>query len=153
MVSFDLDFDNPYQRSFSNYQRYKGSIFEDTFYLEDPIYGFLYSGQAQPQSERGLYVFSRYQPHRALVLSGDFDTWTRVADQAKYFRTVLRAQYRPVFNVRFHIRHKWQKRGSMNTMDPSAFYSQETILRSQIRLSGYDQIELLWKRRNIFLLC
>ena len=143
---YDLDFDNPYQRSFSNYQRYKGSIFEDTFYLEDPIYGFLYSGQAQPQSERGLYVFSRYQPHRALVLSGDFDTWTRVADQAKYFRTVLRAQYRPVFNVRFHIRHKWQKRGSMNTMDPSAFYSQETILRSQIRLSGYDQIELLWVR-------
>ena len=143
---YDLDLDNPYQRSLSNYQRYKGSIFEETFYLEDPIYGFLYSGQAQPQSERGLYVFSRYQPHRALVLSGDFDTWTRVADQAKYFRTVLRAQYRPVFNVRFHIRHKWQKRGSMNTMDPSAFYSQETILRSQIRLSGYDQIELLWVR-------
>jgi len=143
---YDLDFDNPYQRSFSNYQRYKGSIFEDTFYLADPIYGFLYSGQAQPQSEKGLYVFSRYQPHRALVLSGDFDTWTRAADQARYFRTVLRAQYRPVFNMRFHIRHKWQKRGSMNTMDPSAFYSQETILRSQIRLSGYDQIELLWVR-------
>ena len=141
---YDLDFDNPYQRSFSNYQRYKGSIFEDTFYLEDPIYGFLYSGQAQPQSEKGLYVFSRYQPHRALVLSGDFDTWTRAADQAKYFRTVLRGQYRPVFNVRFHVRHKWQKRGSMNLMDPSAFYSQETIFRSQIRLSGYDQIELIW---------
>ena len=141
---YDLGFDNPYQRSFSNYQRYKGSIFEDTFYLEDPIYGFLYSGQAQPQSEKGLYVFSRYQPHRALVLSGDFDTWTRAADQAKYFRTVLRAQYRPVFNVRFHVRHKWQKRGSMNLMDPSAFYSQETIFRSQIRLSGYDQIELIW---------
>tara|TARA_B110000438_G_scaffold50281_2_gene50787 strand:+ start:1094 stop:3553 length:2460 start_codon:yes stop_codon:yes gene_type:complete len=141
---YDLAFDNPYQRSFSNYQRYKGSIFEDTFYLEDPIYGFLYSGQAQPQSEKGLYVFSRYQPHRALVLSGDFDTWTRAADQARYFRTVLRAQYRPVFNVRFHIRHKWQKRGSMNVMDPSAFYSQETIIRSQIRLSGFDQIELMW---------
>ena len=141
---YDLEFDNPYQRSFSNYQRYKGTIFEDTFYLEDPIYGFLYSGQAQPQSEKGLYVFSRYQPHRALVLSGDFDTWTRAADQAKYFRTVLRGQYRPVFNVRFHVRHKWQKRGSMNLMDPSAFYSQETIFRSQIRLSGYDQIELIW---------
>ena len=32
----------------------------------------------------------------------------------------------------------------MNLMDPSAFYSQETIFRSQIRLSGYDQIELIW---------
>ena len=143
---YDLGFDNPYQRSFSNYSRYKGSIFEDTFYLEDPIYGFLYTGQAQPQSEKGIYVNSRYQPHRALVLSGDFDTWTRVADQARYFRTVMRAQYRPVFNMRFSIRHKWQKRGSMNHLDPSAYYSQETIIRSQIRLSGYDQIELMWVR-------
>ena len=143
---YDLEFDNPYQRSFSNYQRYKGSIFEDTFYLEDPIYGFLYTGQAQPQSEKGIYVNSRYQPHRALVLSGDFDTWTRVADQAKYYRTVMRAQYRPVFNLRFSIRHKWQKRGSMNVLDPAAYYSQETIIRSQLRLSGYDQIELMWVR-------
>ena len=143
---YDLGFDNPYQRSFSNYSRYKGSIFEDTFYLQDPIYGFLYTGQAQPQSEKGVYVNSRYQPHRTLVLSGDFDTWTRVADQARYFRTVMRAQYRPVFNMRFSIRHKWQKRGSMSHLDPSAYYSQETILRSQIRLSGYDQIELMWVR-------
>tara|TARA_X000001036_G_scaffold93554_1_gene86205 strand:- start:160 stop:2625 length:2466 start_codon:yes stop_codon:yes gene_type:complete len=143
---YDLEFDNPYQRSFSNYQRYKGTIFEDTFYLEDPIYGFLYSGQAQPQSEKGLYVNSRYQPHRALVISGDFDTWTRAADQARYFRTVMRLQYRPVFNVRFNIRHKWQKRGSMSSLDPSAFYSQETIIRSQIRLSAYDQLELMWVR-------
>ena len=143
---YDLEFDNPYQRSFSNYQRYKGTIFEDTFYLEDPIYGFLYSGQAQPQSEKGLYVNSRYQPHRALVISGDFDTWTRAADQARYFRTVMRLQYRPVFNVRFNIRHKWQKRGSMSALDPSAFYSQETIIRSQIRLSAYDQLELMWVR-------
>ena len=143
---YDLGFDNPYQRSFSNYSRYKGSIFEDTFYLEDPIYGFLYTGQAQPQSEKGIYINSRYQPHRALVLSGDFDTWTRVADKARYFRTVMRAQYRPVFNMRFSIRHKWQKRGSMNHLDPSAYYSQETIIRSQIRLSGYDQIELMWVR-------
>ena len=42
--NYDLEFDNPYQRSFSNYQRYKTSIFEDTYWLEDPVYGFLYSG-------------------------------------------------------------------------------------------------------------
>ena len=58
----------------------------------------------------------------------------------------MRAQYRPVFNLRFSIRHKWQKRGSMNVLDPSAYYSQETIIRSQIRLSGFDQIELMWIR-------
>ena len=28
----------------------------------------------------------------------------------------------------------------MSSLDPSAFYSQETIIRSQIRLSAYDQL-------------
>ena len=41
--NYDLEFDNPYQRSFSNYQRYKTTIFEDTYWLDDPIYGYLYS--------------------------------------------------------------------------------------------------------------
>mgnify|MGYP006159491357 CR=1 FL=1 len=140
---YDLGFDNPYQRSFANYQRYKGTIFEDTFYLEDPIYGFLYTGQAQPQAERGIYVNSRFQVSRSLVLSGDYDTWTRVADLARYYRTVAKIQFRPLFNVRFNLRHKWQKRAGYNSLDPSAFYAQETILRSQIRLSSYDQIELI----------
>ena len=40
---YDLDFDNPYQRSFSEYRRYKSSIFEDPYWLEDPIYYNLYS--------------------------------------------------------------------------------------------------------------
>ena len=141
---YDLEYDNPYQRSFSNYQRYKGSIFEDTFYLEDPVYGFLYSGQAQPQSEKGIYVFTRYQANKSLILTADFDTWTRNADNARYYRTVVRAQFRPVFNFRVHIRHKWQKRGGLNVLDPSAFYSQETIIRSQLRLSRYNQLELMW---------
>ena len=144
--NYDLEFDNPYQRSFANYQRYKGSIFEDTFYLEDPIYGFLYSGQAQPQAERGYYIFTRFQAHRTLVITADFDTWTRLADQSRYYRTVARIQYRPVFNVRFHLRHKWQERGGMNTLDPSSFFSQETILRSQVRLSRYNQMEFIWIR-------
>ena len=34
----------------------------------------------------------------------------------------------------------------MNILDPAAYYSQETIIRSQLRLSGYDQIELMWVR-------
>ncbi|NQU27207.1 MAG: hypothetical protein HQ528_02845 [Candidatus Marinimicrobia bacterium] len=141
---YDLDYDNPYQRSFSNYQRYKGTIFEDTFYLEDAIYGFLYTGAAQPQAERGVYVYSRYQFHRQFVLTSDFDTWTRVADNARYLRTVVRLQYRPAFNYRFNIRQKWQMRGAHNKLDPSAFYARETIVRAQLRLSRYDNIELLY---------
>jgi hypothetical protein len=143
---YDLEYDNPYQRSFSNYQRYKGTIFEDTFYLEDPIYGFLYTGAAQPQAERGVFLSSRYQFNRQAVLTTDFDTWTRVADNARYYRSVVRLQYRPTFNFRINIRQKWQQRGAHNSYDPSAFYSRESIVRAQLRLSRYNQLELYYGR-------
>ena len=146
---YDLEYDNPYQRSFSNYQRYKGTIFEDTFYLKDPIYGYLYSAQSQPQAERGLYIGSRYQFHRQFVLDTDFDTWTRVADNARYYRTVLSLEYRPVFNYRFDIRQKWQARGALNFFDPSTFYARETIIRAQLRLSRYNNLELKYINSSV----
>lgn len=146
---YDLEFDNPYQRSFSNYQRYKGTIFEDTFYLEDPIYGYLFSAAAQPQSERGIYFSSRYQFHRQFVITTDFDTWTRNADQARYYRTVVRLQYRPVFNYRFNIRQKWQMRSAYNELDPSQFYSRETIIRAQLRMSRYNNLELIYTMSSV----
>ena len=57
--NYDLKYDNPYQRSYSNYQRYKSTIFEDGYWLEDPIYSYLHSGNPQPQAEEGFfYLFS-----------------------------------------------------------------------------------------------
>ncbi len=146
---YDLEFDNPYQRSFSNYQRYKGTIFEDTFYLEDPIFGLLYNASAQPQAERGIYFTSRYQFHRQFVVATDFDTWTRNADQARYYRTVVKLQYRPVFNYRFNIRQKWQIRSAYNEMDPSRFYSRETLIRAQLRMSRYNSLELIYSNSTV----
>ncbi len=141
---YDLGFDNPYQRSFSNYQRYKSSIFEDEFYLKDPVLSYLYTGASQPQAERGIYVSSRYQIHRTWVLTTNFDTWTRVADGARYYRTVATAEYRPVFNYRFKIRQKWQARGSFNIFSPTGYENRETILTGRMRLSGYDQLQITY---------
>jgi len=143
---YDLEFDNPYQRSFSNYQRFKTSIFEDGYWLEDPVYSFLYSGNPQPQSEQGFYFFTRYQFHRSLVSYINWDTWTRKADDAKYYRTVLSVDWRPVFNYRINIRQKWQERGSFDIFHPSPFDSRETRIRFRLRLSRFNQLELLYSR-------
>jgi hypothetical protein len=143
---YDLGYDNPYQRSFSNYQRYKSSIFEDSFYLKDPVYSYLYTGAAQPQAERGIFVSSRYQIHRSWVLTTNFDTWTRVADGSRYYRTVATAEYRPTFNYRFKIRQKWQARSSFNIFSPTGYESRETILTARMRLSGYDELKVTCMR-------
>ncbi|MAV65250.1 MAG: hypothetical protein CMG00_08685 [Candidatus Marinimicrobia bacterium] len=142
--NYDLEYDNPYQRSFSNYQRYKTTIFEDTYWLEDPSFGFLYSGNPQPQAEEGLYVASRYQVSRSLVTTLNWDTWNRKADNSKYFRIVGNFDWRPVFNYRFKLRQKWQARGAFNIEHPSPYYSRETRLTVQLRLSNYSNVELLY---------
>ena len=59
--NYQLGFDNPYQRSFSNYRRYKRTVYEDYFYLQDPRYGQLYTNNPQPQQERGFYVTSGFR--------------------------------------------------------------------------------------------
>ena len=143
---YDLEFDNPYQRSFSNYQRYKTSIFEDTYWLEDPGYGYLYSGNPQPQSEEGIFLSSRYQIHRSIVLRCNIDAWNRQADNTKYYRTVLNFEWRPVFNYRIYVRQKWQERGQFNIFHPSPYDSRETIIKFLLRLSNYDNLQLVYSK-------
>ncbi len=142
--NYDLEYDNPYQRSFSNYQRYKSTIFEDVYWLEDPVYSYLYTANPQPQSEEGFYFSSRYQFHRSFVGYLNWDTWNRKADNTKYYRTVATIDWRPVFNFRFKIRQKWQQRGTFDIYHPSPYYSRETRITSRLRLSNFNWVELLY---------
>ncbi len=142
--NYDLDFDNPYQRSFSNYQRYKTSILEDSYWLDDPVYAFLYTANPQPQAEEGLYIYSRYQIHRNITANFQSDHWTRKADDAQYYRTVLSLQLRPVFKYRIYLRQKWQARGDYDIFHPSPYYSRETRVRVKMMLSNYNELEFLY---------
>lgn len=137
---YDLPFDNPYQRSFSNYARYKTTIFEDIYYLHDDVYGFLYSGASQPQAEKGLYYSTRYQLSRSLILNVEHDFWERMADRAKYNRLVARMEYRPVFNYRVRFRQKWQGRYLDNFFTSNVYRSYETILTNEFYLSRFNRI-------------
>ena len=142
--NYDLHFDNPYQRSFSNYQRYKTSILEDSYWLDDPVYAFLYTANPQPQAEEGFYINSRYQFHRNITGILQSDHWTRKADDAKYFRTVVSLQWRPVFKYRIYLRQKWQARGTFDIFHPSPYYSRETRIRVKMILSNFNELEFLY---------
>ena len=146
--NYDLHYDNPYQRSFSNYNRYKTSILEDTYWLNDPAYGYLYSGNPQPQAEEGLYLSSRYQFHRYFILTLNWDNWNRKADNTKYYRIVSSVEWRPNFNCRIKLRQKWQARGRFNIYHPSPFESRETIITAKLNLSDFNRLELMYIRGN-----
>ncbi len=63
---YDIGFDNPYQRSFSNDSRYEQTLLDANFRLNDPLYGWLETEGAQPKSERGLFMEARYRFSRQL---------------------------------------------------------------------------------------
>ena len=141
---YDLEYDNPYQRSYSAYRRYKSSIFEDIYWLEDPMYYHLYSSNPQPQAEKGTYIEARYQFSENFVAGLQWDSWNRKADNAKYFRIVTKLEWRPLFNYRVYFRYKLQARGAFDLHHPSPYFTREARIRFKLRLSNYDNMELLY---------
>ncbi|MFZ0390539.1 MAG: helix-hairpin-helix domain-containing protein [Calditrichia bacterium] len=141
---YSLGFDNPYQRSFSNYRRYKRTIYEDYFYLQDPQYGQLYTNNPQPQAERGYYFSTRYQMARKFVLTLEYDNWLRVSDNAKQYRAVGTIQFRPIFPLRFDFRQKYQGRAVQNNLNVDYFENMEFRGRLRLRLSSYDELGVMY---------
>ena len=142
--NYDLDYDNPYQRSFAQYQKFKSAILEDDYKLNDLVFYNLYQGNAQPQAEEGIFVSSRYQFHRALTGTLEWDSWVRKADKAQYYRIVGKLDWRPVFKYRINFRYKWQERAPFNIEHPSPYYLKEARVTFTLNLSNYNNIELLY---------
>ncbi|MCX7834602.1 MAG: helix-hairpin-helix domain-containing protein [bacterium] len=140
----DVGYDNPFDRGFSNYARYKGSILEDEYYLRDVTLGQLYDNSFQPQPERGWMFSGRYQFLRQLVTSWELDQWTRRSDQAEYYRWVVRLQYRPIFPLRFNIRLSDQSRDYLNHESPMYYRALQSRIQSSVRLSNFDEIRLMY---------
>ena len=86
--------------------------------------------------------------NRSLITTLNWDSWNRKADNSKYYRIVSTFNWRPVFNYRFKLRQKWQARGAFNIAHPSPYYSRETRLTVQLRLSKFNSVELLYSNGN-----
>lgn len=142
--NYDVGFDNPYQRSFSNYHRFKGSIYEDYYYLQSVLYGQLYENNPQPQSEEGFYLNSFYQVNRKITARFQYDNWIRKPDGAKHYRLVGTVDYRPVFPLRIQLRQKWQAREEDNDITIGYYKNLEFRGRIRMRLSNYNSLGLMY---------
>jgi DNA uptake protein ComE-like DNA-binding protein len=143
---YALGFDNPYARSYSNYQRYRGTILEDEWYLKDPLYGLLADNAVAPQAERGFYFNSRYRLTTNIIPSFEYDRWTRVADGASYSRFVGKLEWRLLHPLRLRIRQQWQGRLRDNQLTPMSYNLNETRIEMEMRLSNYDLVEFTFIR-------
>jgi DNA uptake protein ComE-like DNA-binding protein len=142
---YDVGFDNPYARPFSEDSRYEQTLLEDPFRLQNPLLSWLAYDTPQSKAERGLYANLRYQVTRNFTITGlEFDQWTRKADGQDQRRWVARLEYAPIFPLRFRLRQRFSSRGEMIGEDVRRFRGWDTRLEAIARLSGYDQLRFLY---------
>ncbi len=143
---YAIGFDNPYCRGFSNYERFKGTILEDQYYLTDPLYGYMFQNAVTPQAERGVFLSTRFRITQAIIPRIEYDRWTRVADGATYSRFVGNLEIRLLYPLRFKLRHQFQGRNEDDNLTPVSFNLNETRIEMEMRLSNYDMIEFMYLR-------
>ena len=147
---YDVGFDNPYGRAFSNDSKYEMTLLDSYYRLNDPLYSWTVSEGSQPKAEKGLFLEARYRISRKLILSGlQFDQWTRKADGADLMRYTIKAEYQPVFNLRFRVRHRYSSRSEDDPYDVRKFKNWETRWQLIGLLSDYNRVQFMYMTSNV----
>ncbi len=116
--NYDLNFDNPYSRAFSEHQKLTDTVVEKYNYtMTNPLIGDMVYNNAQAQAERGLYFETRYRFNSYFTLGKTYvDIWERLSDHRKSVRFQGDLDYRPVYQISFRAKYKKQ----INRYDESA---------------------------------
>ena len=147
---YDVGFDNPYNRAFSNDNRYEMTLLDAPYRLNDDLYTWLETATPQPKPEKGIFLETRYRISRQLTLSGlQFDKWKRKADGADLMRYTLKAEYQPLFNLRFRVRHRYSSRSEANPEDVRTYRNWETRWQVIAMLSDYNRLGLTYVTSNV----
>jgi DNA uptake protein ComE-like DNA-binding protein len=147
---YDVGFDNPYSRAFSNDSRYEMTLLDSDFRLVDNHYAWLESGTPQPKAEQGLFLDMRYRFSRKLILSGlQFDQWTRKADGADMQRYTIKGEYQPIFNLRLRVRHRYGSRSELDANDVRAYRNWETRWAADFLLSERNRLTFTYMNANV----
>lgn len=147
---YDVGFDNPYNRAFCNDARYEQTLLDNDYRLNDPYYYWLSANTAQPKPEKGLFLQTRYRISRTLTITGlEYDQWERKADGMDMRRYTLRAEYQPIFNLRFRVRHRYSSRGEQIPSDVREYRNWETRWELMTLLSNYNSLRLMYMTSNV----
>jgi DNA uptake protein ComE-like DNA-binding protein len=139
---YDVNYDNPYSRAFSEQVKFDDSILEKEYRLLDPVYQQLISYPA-PKAEEGTYLETRWQMSRKFTITRAYiDFWRNLAYGLNNVRCQAEVEYRPAFPVRFRLKQKWQSKQLPKSALPTKSTTMETTLRTFCALSDRDNLNI-----------
>jgi DNA uptake protein ComE-like DNA-binding protein len=139
---YDVNYDNPYCRAFSEQVKFDDTILEKEYRLLDPVYQQLINIPA-PKSEQGTYLETRWQLSRNFTITRAYiDFWRNLAYGLNNIRCQGEIEYRPAFPVRFRLKQKWQVKNLPKIDLPTKSKTMETTLRTFCALSDRDNLNI-----------
>jgi len=149
---YDLDFDNPYSRGFSEHEKFEDTVLEKYAYvLNNPLVSDMYVNSAQPQAEKGVYIEARYRFNKHLTINRSYlDIWERKADARKSVRFQGELDYRPIYAFSMRLKYKHQQNRYDDDADRSLSKTNETTIKFNANLSNFDRISIEYRYTKVW---
>jgi len=139
---YDLGYNNPYNRGFTEQLRYDDTIFEKPYYLNDPLASQL-AQWPTPKPEEGFYIESRFQISRNFTITKVYlDLWRSIPWNFDNYRFQGEIEYRPDFPIRFRLKCKYQEKTKMHDVIPTTSRTTEYTFRTFFLPSNSDYFDV-----------
>lgn len=149
---YDLGFDNPYGRGFSEHEKFNGTVLDKYAYvLTNPLMSDMYLNSAQAQAERGIYFETRYKILRNLTLNRTYiDIWERKSDSRFSIRFQGELDFRPIYQLSLRLKYKHQTNRYDDDADRSVSITNETTGKVSMNLSAFDRISFEYRLNKVW---
>lgn len=139
---YDVAYDNPFNRGFSEYRRFEDTPFERPYALVDPEFAAMYDDPA-PKPEEGIYLETRYQLTRNIILTRAYiDIYKNLSHNLINQRGYFEFEYQPVWPVRLRFSQKVSRKYLPRPVQPTVSTTHETALKAFLYLRDYDAIRV-----------
>jgi DNA uptake protein ComE-like DNA-binding protein len=149
---YDLGFDNPYGRGFSEHEKFNGTVLDKYAYvLTNPLMADMSLNSAQAQAERGVYFETRYKILRNLTLNRTYlDIWERKSDSRFSVRFQGELDFRPIYQLSLRLKYKHQTNRYDDDADRSVSITNETTGKVSMYLSAFDRISFEYRLNKVW---
>ncbi|MCX7995135.1 MAG: helix-hairpin-helix domain-containing protein [candidate division WOR-3 bacterium] len=148
---FSPDYDNPYNRGFSEYRRFEDTPFERPYALVNPEFTAIYD-EPTPKPERGVFFETRYQLTRNIILTRAYlDLFENVCHGLNNLRGYFEFEFQPLIPVRIRFSEKYIRKYLPRIIQPTLSQTIETSIRVFFYLPNFDNLGVEYRNGNVYM--